>query len=177
MRIGGVEVSDACEDVLVLPRPTGEDIVFRARAVTDMGVFEKICPEPVPAVRIVPGGTEKSLDAPGYLKAVQQRSEKRFNYICILTLEPSEIEWSKVKKDQPETWHLWTTELQEAGLSSVEVNRVQNLIFSTNALDEYKLKAAREAFLVGQGKAQVKSSGQDTGPVSLPSGAPAKGSE
>lgn len=150
MKIGGVEVS-RCEEVLVLPR-MGGDLVFRAAAVISMDEFDAVCPKPEPPVRITKNGKEPHLTADSYVKMLQNWSEQRYAWMCIKSLTPSEIEWEKVKMDKPTTWPLWVEELQEAGISSTEMNRVQNLILEANALNEAKLKEARESFLRGQGK-------------------------
>ena len=150
MKIGGVEVS-RCEEVLVLPR-MGGDLVFRAAAVISMEEFDAVCPKPEPPVRITKNGKEPNLTADSYVKMLQNWSEQRYAWMCIKSLTPSDIEWEKVKMDKPTTWPLWVEELQEAGISSTEMNRVQNLILEANALNEAKLKEARESFLRGQGK-------------------------
>ena len=47
MKIGGVEIKGPHEELLILPRPD-ENIIIRAKAVMDMDVFDKLCPEPKP---------------------------------------------------------------------------------------------------------------------------------
>jgi len=74
----------------------------------------------------------------------------RFDYITIISLAPSKIEWETVDMDKAGSWLNWTKDLTNAGLSSVELNRVVNLIMQANSLDEQKLKSARENFLRGQ---------------------------
>lgn len=174
MKIGGVEINGPCEEVLVLPRPTSEDIVFRAVAVADLSEFEELCPKPQVPKRIVKGGTEDNVDNPGYIQAVQQWGERRFDFICLRSLETSDIEWDTVDLSKPSTWSKWQKELQDAGLSTTEVNRVVACVLSANSLDEHKLREARESFLRGQGSKQAKSSGQPTEPESTQSGQPAK---
>jgi len=41
-------------------------------------------------------------------------------------------------------------DLEAGGLCSVEIQRVQQCVIDANALNEEKLKAARESFLRGQ---------------------------
>ena len=149
MKIGGVEVS-RCEEVLVLPR-MGGDLVFRAAAVISMDEFDQICPKPEPPVRITKNGKEPNLTSDNYVKMLQNWSEQRYAWMCIKSLTPSEIEWEQVDMEKPSTWPKWTDELQAAGISSTEMNRIQNLILEANALNEAKLKEARESFLRGQG--------------------------
>lgn len=173
MKIGGVEVKGPAEEVLVLPRPTAEDIVFRARAVLDMTHFNAMCPEPKPRKMIVAGGVKEDDRSPSYLADCQKHAQLRFAYIAIKSLEPSDIEWETVVMDKPDTWENWEKELRDAGLSSIEVNRVVICVMQANSLDEGKLEAARESFLRGLEVPSEKSSGPETEPETTPSGEPA----
>ena len=175
MKIGGVEVRGPSEEVLVLPRPMGEDIVFRAKACMDIDEFDKIVPEPKPTARLEKGGWKENFDDPAYQEAVKKHGQLRFAYMILKTLEPSEIEWSTVKMDQPSTWLSWETELIDAGLSRTEVNRVINCVSAANSLDDAKLEAARESFLRGLAAASDTSTGPSTAPQTTASGEPANG--
>lgn len=177
MRIGGVPVDGPCEEVLVLPRPTSQDLVFRARAVLDTEEFDQLCPQPVMPQRIVKGGREDNPDSPAFVEAMKLWGERRFAWICLKSLEPSEIEWDKVDLKKPSSWLGWQKELTDAGFSSVEVKRILACIMQANSLDENKLRMARESFLLGQGVRQLASSGQDTEQASTQSGPPANDSE
>lgn len=177
MKIGGVEVKGPSEEVLVLPRPLGEDIVIRCKAVLDMSQFEALCPEPKPRSVLVKGGFKPRDNDPGYLAEVTRHSEKRFAYISLKSLEPSEIEWETVNMEDPNTWLNWETELRSAGLCSVEIHRIIICIMQANSLDEAKLEEARKSFLLGTAKGPEKSSGLRTEPQSMQSGEPAKDSE
>lgn len=180
MRIGGVEVNSPCEEILVLPRPTLPEgqIVFRAQAVVSMDEFDKVCPEPEPPTKIVKGGErQKNYESPNYLKDLENYQQRRLDFICIKSLEPSEIEWSEVDLKRPATWCKWQDELRAAGFANTEINKIFMTILQANALDERKLKEARESFLRGQGATQERSSGPRTGPESTPSGQPANDSE
>jgi len=172
MKIGGLEVNGPTEEVLVLPR-LGDNIVIRCQAVLDMEPFVAMCPEPKAKALLVAGGWKKNDKDPGYLEQCEEHSTMRFAYIAIKSLEPSNIEWDTVVEDKPSTWSLWDSELRDAGLSSIEINRVIMCIMSANCLDESKLEKARESFLLGLAEAPEKSSGPDSEPPSTPSGEPA----
>jgi hypothetical protein len=79
-----------------------------------------------------------------------------------------------VVENDPRTWLNWEKDLREGGLSEVEVSRVLALVMEANALDENKLKKARELFLLGQVPESPTSSGLVTEQVSTPSGEPAQ---
>jgi len=150
MKIGGVKVQP-CEEILVLPRPTGDDIVIRAKAVSVNEEFDKKVPEPVAPSLLTKDGEKKDYDDKDYVEAMRQRDSMRFAYLCIKSIEASEIEWEKVDLERPSTWVGWTDEMKEAGLSDIEIGRIVNLILAANSLDEVKIEEARKAFLLGQG--------------------------
>ena len=176
MKVGGVEVKGPAEEVLVLLRPTAEDIVFRAQAVMDTTEFDRLVPEPKAKSRLVGGeGWKEHLDDPNYIKAMVLYGELRFAFLVLASLEPSKIEWDTVEMDTPSTWCNWSKELSDAGLSQTEINRVIGCVSAANALDEAKLEAARQSFLRGLAKASEKSSGQDSEAQTTQSGDPVNG--
>jgi len=174
MKIGGVEVNGPTEEILVLPRATADDIIIRCKAVLDMSPFTAMCPEPKAKPILMAGGFKPDDKSPGYLDQCTLHSQKRFAYIALKSLEPSDIEWDTVVMEDPQTWTNWEKELQESGLSSVEVNRIIVCIMQANSLDEEKLAKARESFLLGLEAQPEKSSGPDTERKNTPSGEPAK---
>lgn len=176
MRIGGKEVTGPNEEILVLPRLDG-DIVIRAKAVTSMDEFEKLVPLPKPPGMLTKDGWIPQVNDETYKDKVTRYNEQRFSYMAIHSLIPSEIEWETVDYNNPKTWKDWDKELREAGLSDVEVNRVVVCVMQANALDEKKLKEARELFLRGMVAGESESSGPRTEPESTPSGEPVSDSE
>ncbi len=177
MRIGGIEIKGPAEEVLVLPRLEGDDIVIRAQAVMDMDTFDALCPVPKPpGVRTKDGWKPNEKDET-YQGRVTQLGEQRFAYMVIKSLEPSEIEWEAVDISDPSTWLGWTDEFKKAGISSTEVNRIIVCVMQANALDEAKLKEARDLFLRGPVLEPNEYSGPNTEPENTPSGKPASDSE
>jgi len=169
MRIGGVELTGPNEEILVLPRLSG-DIVIRARAVSDMSDFEKLVPEPKAPGKLTKDGWVPQLDDETFKQRMEAYHTQRFAYMVIKSLAPSEIEWDKVRLDNPQTWKHWDKELREAGLAETEVNRITVCVMQANSLDERKLKEARELFLRGMAEEVSSSSGHPTEPENMPSG-------
>lgn len=165
MKIGGIEVT-TCEEVLVLPRREGPDIPFRAVAVSINEEFDKLAPEPIAPMVLKKGGKQPDYTDTAYIQACTLRRRQHFAFMCIKSLEPSNIEWGKVDPKQPSTWMQWEDELKIAGLSEVEVQRVQGAVMVANALDEAKIEQARKDFLRGQQVQSGESSGQETEPPS-----------
>ena len=173
MRIGGKEISGAAEEVLVLPRLDG-NIIIRARAVLDMDEFDALCPKPkAGAILKAGGGFHEDVEDAGYKAMLADYNTKRFDFICLKSLEPSNIDWDTVNRNDANTWKNWGDDLTNAGISSVEANRIIKCVLQANSLDEDKIKEARELFLRGQEVLKAELSGQDTEPQSTPSGEPA----
>jgi len=174
MKINGIDPKTlSSEVVLVLPRGE-ENLVFRAIGLSDMDVFTAQCPVPQPPGKMTREGVIPMTDDPGYQQILNQWSRKRLGYMVYYSLKPSNIEWDSVKENDPRTWTNWEKDLREGGLSEVEVSRVLSLVMEANALDEAKLKKARDTFLLGQVPELPMSSGQVTEPVITPSGEPAQ---
>lgn len=174
MRIGGVDPQTLpTEVILVLPRGEKE-IVFRAQGVPDYEPFNKVCPEPkAPVIHKPKIGWVDNLEDPGYKDMMSTYGKKRLAWLVVTSLAPSDISWDTVKLDEPRTWENWVEDLKTAGFGQVECNRIQQLVFEANCLDEEKLEQARESFLVGQQPVPSESSGQSTEQVPSPSGKPA----
>ena len=149
----------------------------KAKAVLDMKEFEKLCPEPQAKKVLMAGGWKENTEDPGYKEAMKEYGDNRWNYIALKSLEPSNIEWAEVDIGDSSTWKHWSKELTDAGLSSVEVNRITVCVMQANCLDDKKLEKARESFLRGPGDEQAKSSGPDTEQENTQSGEPANDSE
>lgn len=174
MKIGGVEVTAPSKEFEVFPRDQG-DIVIWAQALSDTEEFEGLCPMPNPPGRRTKHGWEPNPEDETYKQQVIRRNEQQIAYIVIKSLEPSDIEWDNVDINNPKTWLGWREELKEAGFTSVEINRIVNLVWAANGLDEEKIKAARESFLAGQQKEADESSSHLSDQESTPSGQPATG--
>lgn len=151
MKIGGVEVKP-CVEVLVLPRAESGDIIIKAKSVSINKEFDKIVPEPIPPSIRTKDGKKPDLKDESYREQVKRREEQRFAYMILRSLEDCDIEWEKTSLDEPSTWLGWDKELQDAGLSEVETNRIIGAVMAANSLDESKLVEARAAFLQGQGE-------------------------
>jgi hypothetical protein len=175
MKIAGVDPTTLCNEVvLVLPRGN-ESIIFRARGLKDMEEFNALCPQPKPPGKLTKDGWVPDNNDPTYQQVIGEWAKKRFGYMVVKSLEPSEIEWDTVKADDPRTWANWEKDLKEGGLTQIECNRVAGLVLEANALDEEKLQKAREVFQRGRAPMPPEFSGPATAPANTPSGAPAKG--
>lgn len=173
LRIGGHVIDKPSEEVCVLSRTNGDDINIIARAVLSMEDFDQYVPRPVAGKAWSKDkGHHELTDTPQFKKDMETYGEKRFAFMAIKSLEPSNIEWVTVKLDDPSTWSGWTQDLKDAKLSETEINRIIVCVMGANSLDEGKLKEARASFLDGLVE-EAKSSSDQTDPSSTSSGQPA----
>lgn len=155
MKIGGVDPKSLpTEEVLVLPRGESQ-IVFRATGLPDLEEFNRVCPEPVPPNKLTPNGAMPDTEDAGYRADLLGYLNLRTSYLVVHSLAPSQIEWDTVNTDNPSTLTNWENDLRAAGLSHVEINRVRQLAWEANCLDEAKLEKARLVFLRGTGRAKL----------------------
>jgi hypothetical protein len=161
MKIGGVELKGPNIEILVLPRPDG-DIVIKAQTIKNFKEFESMVNVPQPGGARTKDGFKKDYKAKSYLDAVEHYERQRYAYMVLKSLEPSEIEWEKTDLGDPSTYLGWEEELQEAGLSEIETNKITALVNDANSLNEVKLQAARDAFLLGLEVEESDTSGPQT---------------
>jgi len=149
MKVGGIDPTTLpVEEVLVLPRGD-QQLVFRATGVKDLTDFHKLCPIPTPPQALTKDGQVADTADPGYQEAMIAYRRRQTAYIVIHSLAPSQIEWDNVNLDAPATWLNWESDLHDAGLSTMECNRIMSLVLQANCLDERKLEEARKLFLRG----------------------------
>lgn len=160
MKIGGKKVTPN-ESILVLPRPDG-DLVIKARAADINDEFDERFPEPVAPLIQTKDGNFRDYKDPDYRRACQFRDARRFAFLVLKSLEPSNIEWDSVDIEAPNTWANWTTDMKDSGMSEVEIQRVISTVLAANSLDEEKIQAALDSFLRGQGEPLVNTSGLPT---------------
>lgn len=173
MKIGGVDPKTLPkEEFLVLPR--GEkSVVFRATGVPDYEEFDALCPAPKAPGVLKKGLWEPNEDDKDYKSILDIHNKRRIAWLVVRSLEPSNIEWDTVIPSKPSTWVNWEKDMKKNSFSQVECNRITQLVFQANCLDEDKLTEARENFLAGQQPVPSEFSGQSTEPETTQSGEPA----
>lgn len=157
MKVNGKSLSGPKIQTLVLPHGDGDDyIVFKFRAITSKDKFEDVMPRPMPPLLKKPGGEEfRNLEDPRYKAAIEDWASKKIDWEFLQSISVTEgLEWSKVKLDDPNTWHLWREELNEH-FGIIEFNRVFSAYLDANMLSEERLDEARKRFLASQATSQL----------------------
>ena len=171
MKVGGVETSrEALFGPLTFRR--GKDyLVFYAQPVWDLDEFNLRCPAPVNNHHMfTKGGKVIDPKAPAYLDALAEHSRKRWGYIVLKTLEPSNITWDNVSLVDPSTWVNVEQDLKRS-LGLYEFSRVMRLVDEANAIDEEKLEENAQSFFQQQAQAaEAKKQSPNTAPANTLSG-------
>lgn len=147
MQYAGKKLRRHEKDVIVIPRGE-ENIIIHVQCVADYSPFEAMCPEPQPPMRTKPGEDPFPLyDAPEYKQKMNEWSERRSAWMILQSLRATEdIQWEKVKSDDPSTWELYKEELQEC-FSEVEMMLILNKIIDVCGLNTQKIEAATADFV------------------------------
>lgn len=185
MKVNGVDAKKVTAwepDPLVLDRGRDEHgekvfLVFRARGVKTYDEFEALCPEPKNTQGYMTReGWQIDPEAPVYVDEMKRWRQQRWAYTIIKTLEPSNIEWEKVKIAAPKTWHHFKEELRLI-LSDNELGRLYGLIHEANVLNQEKLEENKQSFFQLQAKLRGNQTGQNGGPGSSSPSEPASARE
>lgn len=163
MKLRGKTLDQKATKTIVFERP-GEPVVFEAAAVLNTSDFDKICPPPTPPTIIKGDQRILNVEDARYKAALAERNVQYTSWLILQTLSATpELEWDKVKLDDPTTWHLWKDELTEAGLSDGEIAYILRTMMEVNALSEHRLDEARKSFLAGRAAADAASASPNTG--------------
>jgi len=149
MKIHGETLNRSNEEVVVLPRSGGNDIVFKLKSIQKLEEFDTQFPAPTPPSIMRKGQTVATpdLEDKKYQKAVFEQGRLKSKWMLLKSLDATEgIEWEKVKVSEPATWDLLEEELKDSGLNEVEIMRLYQAMMKVNSLDEEYLEEARERF-------------------------------
>ena len=175
MKLGGQIIKGPNIETVIIPRGSGEPLVFKAQAVLDYTEFDAVVSMPKPRTKMLKGG-KKVLDseAPDYREAIKRYNTLRFSWMVIESLKATpDLEWEKVDPKDPSTWDQVEIELNEAGFSFAEIHYILQGVLAANAMSEEKLDKAREAFLASLREQSDLSSSQEDGAEITQSGEPA----
>ena len=153
MRVNG-QVISAAKQVVPILRESG-NLFFQVKVVPSMAPFLALCPYPTAPTLTLPGGVKKqNTEDKGYKEQENQWWTKRQTWMFLQSItildadgKLQDIEWEKVKVDDPETYSNFIPELTESGLADAELNKILNAVYSVNGLNETQIDEARRSFL------------------------------
>lgn len=147
MKIDGQVIGPSIHTIPIIRE--GRTIIIQAKAVLSYADFHKLCPPPVPPMKMIRGGKKvPDVEDKEYLNQVHNYSRNKTNYMFVTSLLATpKLEFEKVKLIDCSTWHLLDEELQDAGFSEMEITAIINGVLDANGLNEQKIEAARESFL------------------------------
>ncbi len=170
MKINSKPLPGPSKDFVVLPRPSTQesdaegklvevnnDLVFWCQAVLNFDEFDAMVSEPKPIMVTRPGQSPTPDFAhPKFLESQLDYGLKKQNWLTIQSLQATpNLEWEKVNLSDPETWKLWSRELQDGGITLGEILKIQQKVHQVNGLDDDKFEEARKSFLAsGRGKVE-----------------------
>lgn len=151
MKIGGKTPSAPKPELIVIPREDG-DIVLQAAAVLDDTEFDTVCPAPLPPIVTKRGGTQfKDTEDRKYLEKLSGHSRKRFAWLILKSLQATpDLVWETIDMKNPDTWLNYEKELQNSGFVQAEINRIIQGVMDANAMNDEKVKQAKDRFLLSQ---------------------------
>lgn len=138
-------------EIIVIPR-NDKNIIIKAQAVLDYTEHDALNPRPEPRKLVRPGNiVTEDVTNPEYQKALSEWGRKKLDWMVIKSLSATEnLTWEKIKIDDPNTWHLYKEELEEAYFNPQEIMRIMDCVFNANGLNQSKIDEATKSFLAGQ---------------------------
>lgn len=140
---GGLNIQTA-----VFPRQDG-DLVFRAAPVVNFEPCEKLCPRPEPVFIKKPGKPAyRDVESTVYKKQLEEWAAKRTHWMIIQSLSATpNLEFEKVNPSDSDTWHLYSEELKEFGLTDAEIAYLIGKITEACGMNAEKIDEATKSFL------------------------------
>lgn len=162
MKLQGKVIEGPNVEEIIIPRGDSE-LVFQAQAILDWDEFEALCPKPTPGKVINRKGQKvEDLKSKTYQTAMQEWAERRVAFMVVKGLEATEgLEWDTVDLSKVNTWLNYKTELKNAGFTEAEQVRLLNGVLAANGLDESKVEAARQRFLLTKQEESSPESSQE----------------
>ena len=135
MKLSGIKVEAKYIKEITFYREKTE-FVFKLEAVGDYRDFETNHPPPEPPVKTTSGDiTYKDEKDPEYLELLEEWEGWRVHWLFLNSMK--DIEWDTVTSD-PSTFENWINDLEKAGFSIFEVQKLQTEISIVNGLMEPK---------------------------------------
>lgn len=131
-------------------------LIFEAKPVESLEIFNKHCPEPEPPkLRKAGGVVVDDVDDPGYIELRKKFYLLMEDFLVVhgvFGTPESPLEWETVKLDVPSTWGGWRDEARDFGLTASEISRIVRLAIRANSLNDDYIDEARDRYFRDKGK-------------------------
>lgn len=120
-----------------------------AQPVWDLDEFDERFPRPTPKPEetvFTKDGQKPDYEHPAYLERAQLHRKRRWGYMILKSLEPSNLQLDQASLDDPESWH----KVRDALLSEFSIHEFDQLMLlvdEANCLNAQKMEANRASFL------------------------------
>jgi hypothetical protein len=149
MKINGLSIAPPKPQYIVFPHGESE-IVFLIQGVFSFDEFDKLAPEPQPPSIMYPGGkTDKDFNDKKYIEALETRDKQRITWMYLKALEPSDLEYEKVKIEDPDTYKHFEEEFDIAGIAPGYVRFIKEAIINLSGFNHEMVTEATQRFLAG----------------------------
>jgi hypothetical protein len=127
---------------------------------------------------MLPGGIQsQDIENADYKRKMHDWSMRKYDWMVLKSLQATEeLEWETVNISEPSTWSGWRKEMESAGLSNMEVSRIEGIVIDACGLNQSKIDEATKRFLADQARALRNGSSHSSEQSNMPSGEPVSAS-
>jgi len=165
MKVNGVDFKK--EDAIFGPLPIQRGGVlhgFFAQPVWSMVPFYEVCPRPQPGpteIVFTNKGNAPDFEHADFVKRLDAWKMKKWGWMTLTALAPSNITFDDVSLDDPDTWGNVEKALSDE-FGHFEFQRLMDLVDEAQVLDDEKLAVNRETFLSQSRESESPSTSPNT---------------
>lgn len=147
MKINGLTIAPPAPTWFVIPHGE-QELPFKLQSLASFEEFDKMVPAPVAPKILRPGGVESTdYSDVDYQKAIEERASKRLTWLYLKVLEPSKLEFDKVRVEDPETYQYFDEEFTNIGISKMFVSELKQACIDVCGFNPELIKQATDRFL------------------------------
>lgn len=171
MKVNGKQLNGPRIVKIYLPTGDSEAVEFRFRPLKADEDFEKVMSSPQAPEVMKPGGVRfQNINDPAYKRNLSDWMAKKFDWEFLMSISVTEdLEWEKVKMDEPDTWKLWKEEIGEH-FGDNQTNKIFSGFIEAQFITEESMEAARKTFLTGRQLPPEQSTSPTGEPIGTPPG-------
>ncbi len=147
MKING-RVPTPYEIVKVFPRQDG-NLVFKFRAVMNMGEYDEQFPRPTAPKKLVAGiGEINDFQNPTFAEALNRWCSSKADWVFLKSIAVTDgLEWATVDMSDPTTFRNYINDFLAVGVTDPEIATLMRAANEVNGLNDEKIEEATQSFL------------------------------